>query len=313
MKPALFYAHPLVRALAWLIGSPGLLTPAAGSHAGVVDDAWCARQLVASHSWLAAQDADPRPLENFIALRNVRRLGFLAEALLAFWLRSCGRFELLAENLVVREGGRTLGDFDLLLRDRDDGLAVHWELSVKFYLRLPAADGLTAYVGPAGRDTLAAKAHRVLTRQLGLAHTAAGRAALAKLGIEGVAARAFVKGWLFYPPGMPAGAMPAGAIPGLNPAHRRGWWRRHVADAADKWPMPGRAYRILERLQWLAWPAIGGPTLDWRELQLRLHTHFATAAGALMVVEFDHHAPQAIETSRGFIMPPNWVSASATS
>ena len=299
------YLHPLVRALAWLIGSPGLLTPAAGSNAGVVDDAWCARQLAASHTWLAAQDADPRPLEEFIALRQLRRLGFLAEALLAFWLRNCGRFELLAENLVVREGGRTLGDFDLLLRDRDDGDTLHWELAVKFYLRLPTADGLAAYVGPAGRDTLAAKADRVLTRQLGLGHTPAGKAALTKLGIERIVARAFVKGWLFYPV-----IAHASATPGLNPAHGRGWWRRHAAQAEDNWPMPGRAYRILDRLQWLAWPGIAGQTLDWRELELRLRTHFATGAGALMVLEFDHHAPQTIETSRGFVMPPDWVGAS---
>lgn len=306
MKPAPRHTHPLVRALAWLIGSPGLLSAAANGDVGVVDDAWCARQLAASHAWLAAQDADPRVLEEFIALRKVRRLGFLAEALLAFWLRNCGRFELLAENLVVREGGRTLGDFDLLLRERDGGDAVHWELSVKFYLRLPGADGLAAYVGPAGRDTLATKADRVLTRQLGLGHTAAGRAALASLGIERIVARAFVKGWLFYPLGTPAGA-----TPGLNPAHGRGWWRRHVADTADNWSMPGRAYRIVDRLEWLAWPGIAGSTLDWRELQLRLRTHFATAAGALMVVEFESHAAQAIETSRGFVMPPDWVGASA--
>jgi len=302
LTPLHVYAHPLVRSLAWLIGSPGLLTATPTADATVVDDAWCARQLAASHVWLAAQDANPRPLEEFVAQRNIRRLGFLAEALLAFWISNCGRFELLAENLVVREGGRTLGDFDLLLRDGDAGEPVHWELSVKFYLRLPAADGLAAYVGPAGHDTLAAKAHRVLTRQLGLAQTAAGKAALARLGIERVAARAFVKGWLFYPPGMPAGA-----TAGLNPAHGRGWWRRHVTDISDNWPVPGRGYRIADRLAWLAWPGMVAPTLDWRELQSGLRTHFATGAGALMVVEFDSQAPHAIETGRGLVMPPEWA------
>lgn len=306
MTSAHRYAHPLVRALAWLIGSPGLLTPAAGKDAGVVEDAWCVRHLAASHGWLAAQDANPQLLEEFIALRNIRRLGFLAEALLAFWLRNCGNFELLAENLVVREGGRTLGDFDLLLRDADNGDTVHWELSVKFYLRLPAADGLAAYVGPAGHDTLAAKADRVLTRQLGLGHTPAGKAVLANLGIERIVARAFVKGWLFYP----VGTQPS-ATPGLNPAHGRGWWRRHGVDTEDHWPVPGRAYRILDRLEWLAWPGIASRTLDGRELRLHLCTHFTAGAGAVMVVEFDDHSPQAGETSRGFVMPPEWVGASA--
>ena len=187
-------------------------------------DQWCAQQLDASRAWLSALDTDPRPLEQFVALRNTRRLGFLAEALLAFWLSESPRFELLAENLAVRDHGRTLGDFDLVFHDLEGGGATHWELSVKFYLRLPAMVGLSAYVGAAGDDTLAAKADRVLNRQLGLAHTDAGKAALADLGIERVAARAFVKGWLFYP----VGVQPE-SLPGLNPAHGRGWWRRHSA------------------------------------------------------------------------------------
>lgn len=300
------YAHPLVRSLAWLIGSPGLLTCGDGSPEDVVDDAWCAHQLDHSRAWLAALDADPVPLETFIALRKIRRVGFLAEALLAFWLSNCGRFELLAENLVVRAGGRTLGDFDLLFRGRDGDAATHWELSVKFYLRLPASDGLAGYVGPAGRDTLAAKAERVLTRQLGLSQTAAGKAALANLGIERVAARAFVKGWLFYP----AGAQPV-PTPGVNPAHGRGWWRRHMADDDGVWPAPHRGYRILDRLEWLACPSSAGQTLDCHQLKLSLSTHFAAGAGALMVVEFDNCTAQAHETSRGFVMPPDWVGASA--
>ncbi len=306
MTPAKPYAHPLVRSLAWLIGSPGLLTCGDARHAEVVDDAWCARQLDDSRDWLAALDADPQALEDFIALRNIRRIGFLAEALLAFWLSNCGRFELLAENLVVRAGGRTLGDFDLLLRGRDGGLPTHWELSVKFYLRLPASDGMASYVGPAGRDTLAAKAERVLTRQLGLSQTTAGKAALAALGIERIAARAFVKGWLFYP----AGAQPV-PTPGVNPAHGRGWWRCHMADDDGVWPAPNRGYRILDRLEWLAWPSIAGQTLDRHELKPSLGTHFAAGAGALMVVEFDNCSAQAHETSRGFVMPPGWVGAVA--
>lgn len=306
MTAAQSYAHPLVRSLAWLIGSPGLLTCTGGSHANVVDDAWCARQLGDSRAWLEGLDADPQSLETFIALRNIRRVGFLAQALLAFWLSHCGRFELLAENLVVRADGRTLGDFDLLLRECDGGVPTHWELAVKFYLRLAAPDGMAGYVGPAGQDTLAAKALHVLTRQLGLGQTAAGRAALADLGIEQITARAFVKGWLFYP----AAVQPV-ATPGLNPVHGRGWWRRHTGGDGGVWPVRDRCYRILDRLDWLAWPSIAGQTLDWRELELRLRMHFAADGGALMVVEFDNCTAQAREISRGFVMPPHWVGPSA--
>ena len=302
------YAHPLVRSLAWLIGAPGLL--AADSHFQhdrLVDDAWCAQALREARPWLARLDAEPAVVDTLLARSNVRRLGRLAELLVGFWLDNTDRFELLAVNLAVRDGGRTLGDFDFVLRDHASGAAVHWELAVKFYLQRPGAAGFGGYSGPVGQDILAAKADRVFSRQLLLGQTLAGQAALATLGLRQVEARAFLKGWLFYP----AGCQVLAAA-GVNRSHCRGWWRHHAANDAAHWPQPGYGYRIIDRLEWLAWPCANNGALDAMAIAASLEQHFASGGKALMVVEFDGTSSLAREIGRGFVVPPEWPEQAAT-
>ncbi len=302
MTGASDYAHPLVRSLAWLIGAPGLLAHGPGSqHGALADDTWCAAALKQAHPWLAQLDADPAVLDRLLVQHNVRRLGRLAELLLAFWLGNTDRFDLLAVNLAVRDGGRTLGDFDFVFRDHATGTAVHWELAVKFYLQRPGACGFTGYTGPAGQDILAAKADRVFSRQLKLNQTPAGIAALAALGLDQVEPRAFLKGWLFYPvvgEGRPA--------PGINPAHCRGWWRHHRSGSDHDWPRPGHSYRVIDRLEWLAWPCAAAGAFDATALSVCLDRHFASGGTALMVVEFDSTSRDAREIGRGFVVPAGW-------
>lgn len=291
-----------MRSLAWLIGAPGLLAADHRlRHDALADDAWCAAALRQARPWLAQLDADPVVLDTPLAQRDVRRLGRLAELLVAFWLGNTDRFELLAVNLAVREGGRTLGDFDFVFRDHATGAAVHWELAVKFYLQRPGANGFTGYIGPAGQDILAAKADRVFSRQLMLGQTPAGMAALAALGLGQVEARAFLKGWLFYPV-----TGEGCAVPGVNPAHCRGWWRHHRSDTGDGWLRAGCGYRVIDRLEWLAWPCASAGAVDATMLKACLDQHFASGGKALMVVEFDGTSCHAREIGRGFVVPPGW-------
>lgn len=297
------FRHPLVRALAWLIGSPTLLRGPA-----VVDDAWCQDALAQSQTWLSALDRDPAALEGYIAERRITRIGRLAEALLGYWLRHDGRFALLAENLAVRDGGRTLGDFDFVLRDRQSGQVFHWELTVKFYLHRPEIAGFSGYVGPGEKDLLAAKAGHIAERQLQLAYTPAGRAALAHLGVSKIEARAFCKGWLFYP-----GAALVPDMPDLNPGHARGsWWRHGTGEI-----VPGGRHVVLDRLQWLTFPACveADQALDAEQLTRLLDARVAGAGEALQLarVESEHGTRPAVlrETSRAFVVPPHWGKAPA--
>lgn len=293
------FRHPLVRALAWLIGSPGLIDSApAHPGAAIVDDLWCEAALADTHAWLMREDARPAAIEAAIAARRIVRVGRLAEALIGYWLTYSGRFTLLAENLAVRDGGRTLGDFDFILRDHANGRVEHWELTVKFYLREAGASGFAGYLGPNRQDALADKTARIFTRQLGLGATPQGRAALSDLGVADCQPRAFFKGWLFYP-----GAADAGAVPGVNPHHCRGWWRRYDPQRPSG-TEPCR-YVILEPLAWLGGPHAQLPpdTLSAAQYEARLTDHFTNAGTALQVVEF---CAAGSERGRGFIVPQSW-------
>ncbi len=74
---------------------------------------------------------------------------------------------LIAANLPVRDGGHTLGELDLLLRD-DDGIH-HLELAIKLYLGPSPAPATGS--GPAARDRLSRKLEHLCRHQLPLAAT----------------------------------------------------------------------------------------------------------------------------------------------
>lgn len=296
--------NPQVRALAWLIGSPGLLE-AQGEQ--VVTDGWCDAALAEAGPWLLALDRQPQPLLDFLVQRPSRRVGRLAESLLSFWLRQRAGVELLAENLAVRGEQRTLGEFDFIFREAGQAQATHWETAVKFYLFRPEIGGLAGYAGPAGEDVLAAKAARIFTRQLALGASPEGRAALTALGVTTLRTQAWVKGWLFYPLGQ--AASPAA---GTNPAHMHGWWLRH-APGWERELRVERRYAILKRLDWLVWPWVAGEedALSAADLAASVDLRMAAAGESLLVVEMQAGEGRWRESDRGFIVPATWGTALA--
>jgi len=278
-----------VRALAWLLEAPDLLDPAAprwrGMLARLPDDPGLA-------GWLTALDRAPQPLRDWLDPDPRLRLGRYAEQLLGFYFQQHGR--LAARNLQVRDGNLTIGEFDFLLRD--GAALLHWELATKFYLlETGNPHGADYFVGPGLADMLGRKMDRMLERQLALGSHPAARACLPQ---PLAAARALVKGWLFYPPGV---AVPAAA--GLHPEHCRGFWR----PLAQLDELPGEGYALLPRLDWLA-PArlAAAEALDRAALRAALHAHFAASDRPLLVAVLDVSDGEALETARGFIVPDDW-------
>lgn len=299
MSADLKLRHPLVRSLAWLIGSPGLLAaPADAAEDALVPDEWCSRALAGSKGLLLALDREPAELEAAVAAGTSRRLGRIAECLVAFWLAKSGRFELLAQNLAVRDAGRTLGEFDLLFFDHEEHRVIHWEMAVKFYLRRRCG---TEFLGPEGRDTLARKARRVFDHQLRLGASPAGLAALASLCSGQVVSRAFVKGWLFHPDdGQPE-------VPQVSPFHQRGWWRT-LEEFATTPENLGRRFSLLERADWMNGPleAAGRETASAAVIAQRIKARFAADSRAVMLAGFDAPGGRETESGRGFVVPEQW-------
>ncbi|MGQ7249610.1 DUF1853 family protein [Halomonas sp. V046] len=173
--------HPLVRDLAWLVDAPDLVaTRWAGrpsrADLGLGDGERLRR-------WLEAIAAAPGRLETLIGDTAFTRLGQYHERLWQYLLDSAPGTALLANNVRIQQERRTLGELDILYRQRDSGDIVHLEVAIKFYLGLEtgpgAADDATRWIGPGGLDSLALKAGHVSHHQLPLMHTAAAQQALA--------------------------------------------------------------------------------------------------------------------------------------
>lgn len=291
--------HPLVRDLAWLIAGPPLMAP--GTPGLALPPADRLRKMAEeARPWLGDLDRRPDELERWMARHQSPRLGHHAEALMEFWLRRAPGTRFLAGAQTVKDGGRTLGDLDLLFEDDVRGARVHWELAVKFYLRAKPSADWAQWIGPDPRDRLDLKLRRVIDHQLPL-----GRHPLATHGASGpVQSEAFLRGWLFTPPGA-GGPAPEGGAAG----HGHGWWLRH---GERDLPAASRASRfaVLPRLAWMPPARLKPgktPPVSANELAQHLDRHFRDAIDAVLVVEVqrDREGWWA-EVARGFVVAPAW-------
>lgn len=246
--------QPAVRDLAWtLIASPLLLDAQWQQCHPLAGSTW-AQEPTKMAVWLRELDVDARSLEAWLARSSTRRLGLYYEKLWQFALNAATGVHLLAANVAIRQGAKTLGEMDLLSRDAHGDH--HTELACKFFLGPAHASGEDPlnWLGPGGQDRLGLKLAHLRERQLTLSNCAEAQSVLASLGIHTLQAELWLGGYLFYP--WPDGcAMPHGA----HPQHLRGHWlfrRQWQAFAAQH--TTGR-WQILPRSRWLA-PARGDQT-----------------------------------------------------
>ena len=285
-----------VRALAWLLDSPDLLDGAAPHWHGRIASIGPITPEV--ERWLSDLDHDPAPLDAALGARVYTRLGLYAEKLMAFYYQQQGR--LVAHGLQIRASrNETVGEFDFLL-DAGPDFVEHIEFATKFYLLQgegPQSDGpnFDTLVGPNLADSLGAKMRKIFERQLELGTHPAAQALLPR---PVAAARALVKGWLFYP----AGSWPA--MSGITAGHCRGFWcALGELDTHD-----GDAFLVLPKLQWLApfRAASAVRLLNRAQLHAELEAQFETSPSPVLVAVVREAPGMVEEVERGFIVPNDW-------
>jgi hypothetical protein len=295
-----------VRALAWLLDAPDLLD--------LHDPHWEGRIATLgpvtpdTERWLAALDADPAPLDAALGTRMMTRLGLYAEKLMAFYFANQGR--LVAHGLQVRASRNdTVGEFDFLLDDGQGGVE-HIEFATKFYLLQDDVHGASpelaasfdSFVGPNLADSLGRKMRKVFERQLSLGSHPAAQAILPR---PVSAARALVKGWLFYP----AGRYRELALSGISAQHCRGFW----CSLSELASVPGERFLVLPRLQWLPPFRAASATwmLDRAQLVAELEDHFMQSGTPQLVSVVREEPGRIVEFERGFIVPDDWRERAA--
>ena len=293
---------PHVRSLAWMLTAPSLL-----AKNSIVWHHQIANLVLPEKSklraWLLALDRQPTELHEALALHKYRRLGHYAENLLAFYLKHAGLLYL--HGLQVHEDNfSTIGEFDFLLHE-PDGL-LHWEIATKFYLFEPGDEltheaDLADFLGPNLADTLAAKMNKIFHQQLVLSHHIAAQKLLPK---RVTAAKALIKGWLFYREQHQA-QLP---IEGIAEDHCHGYW--WTLEDIDRLTIP--YFLILERLQWLA-PIQTRLDIVMEQGQLHdaIFRHFQRDNTPILLALMHKNGDVMQEYCRGMVVPKDWIARAA--
>lgn len=220
-------------------------------------------------------------LELSLQALKSRRLGIYFEQLWAFAFSHHPDYLLLARNLPIRSGEKTLGELDFVVRHIPDDTVEHWEVAVKFYLQVE-----NFWVGPGLHDRLDIKLAHMRGHQLPLVQQPESTAQLHRAGLAPARQWALMPGRLFT------------SVDDGNPTPRY-WWtnalgfQRHFAEQDWQWLQ-------LPKQTWLA-PSTGTDLLaqEAQEHLTQATAHYPRCVAGLR---------GATEVSRGFIVPADWLA-----
>lgn len=230
-------------------------------------------------------------------LPRQRRLGRIAEDLLARYISSCEELELVHRGLAIRESGRTLGEIDFIVQT-PSGLE-HWELAIKFYLL-----DLTSreFIGPNGKDRLHLKVEKMLNHQLPLGRHPRVTELCDLQGKEPLTSHSLVKGRLFYPRSDESGRSDFDHQ--IFPQKDDGIWvcESKLTELEKEWSREGKKFSTIGREAWLS-----------RDLNV---DHLSNQDREPLVPNkayqgILHSQDQGSEEKRLFIVPTGWPNLQA--
>ena len=231
-----------------------------------------------------------------------QKLGLYFEKTLHDWIEQEPKLALLARNLVVRSNARTLGEFDLIVRN--ENLIEHWEIAVKFFLGIGNRKKIGHWIGPNPRDTLERKLDSLENRQIRLGDNPDAKRILEQKDIKIDSRRIIFKGRLFHPYKM--FKMSRFEFPkDINLSHEKGWWLSW--EKLDSHPeLKNSSFKLLEKREWLAQlkNIDTEEMISFDELKDRCASIF-TSHVAIINGEGD-------ELSRGFVVSKDWEAQASS-
>jgi len=159
--------HQAVRDLAWSLWGRPFFTQA-------IPNDQKSNFFPLDWDWIMVLDQQPDRLHDYLERQNTRLLGTYFEALWTFYFSHHPNFEQGYFNLQVSDNKRTLGEFDILVKDKQ-GRYFHIELTCKFYLQWIDKQRETLWIGPNCGDRLDIKFHKTYSQQLPLLHSPLGQ------------------------------------------------------------------------------------------------------------------------------------------
>jgi hypothetical protein len=283
------FRHAVVRDLAWAGFGPLLIKTDAIGGAG----------LRCSPFWiqhLAELDDAPAPLHEFLDTRAASRLGLYYETLWHYLLENDPEIDLIAHNYPVRDGDRTVGEFDCLYWSGLEGRHIHLELAFKFYLGVPDSG---IWLGPGQRDQLDMKLDRLVCHQSRLAEHPAAREALLALGIDRPESRIDIKGYLFEPG---SGMTPPSGHNAACPL--QAWHPVSEFQSLDPPPAHWLGWQVIPRRRWLSpYHASDAVQRSADEIDSLLAEKLSASGSPVLLAACD---ASGIEQRRCFVTPDEW-------
>ena len=163
----MIYNHKLINDLAWCIESPCLVGNLDYHDSHLLADVWFQEQLSNNHDLLLEQDKSPHLIQAYLSRMPTFKLGLYFENLIAYWFSIHPEFEILHQNLVISSDTRTIGEFDLILREITSHKIIHVEIAVKFFLEISTSKK-THWLGPNLIDSLDSKFDKLVNKQIKL-------------------------------------------------------------------------------------------------------------------------------------------------
>ena len=247
---------------------------------------------------LSQLDRQPEMVNaHFDNLRHMP-MGKYFEQLVFFMLKNDNRYELMLANHQVREGNRTIGELDLIVKDTQTQQREHWEIALKFYLQCDSSPRHQKLIGPNAVDDLARKMEKLTKRQMPLSRHSSIQYLV---GAEKTESRLFLKGQLFYHLGK-AFILPTNA----NPNHEKNWWC-HVSEM-DEMLSSDLKWCILDKPDWIGRHQrnVDFKQLSSNGMKEHLAKHFESDNKSVLIVGMIQTENGWIENTRGFVVNNNW-------
>ena len=280
-----------VRELAWVIASPPLL-----QHEAFLPYSWFQNSYLHDLEFLLRLDKKPFPLHNFLAQKKNKRLGKYFESLLEFWFIESEQFDLIASNLQVLDGKRTVGEIDFILKDLKTDTVYHLEVAVKFYLQHESGEHFMQWIGPNTRDRLAFKYEKLLNKQLLILDDPSSEKLLEQFILKDVQRKCFFKGFFFY------SNHSVSFLPNLfHPDHLRAKHLSFSGFVTVEFP-----YRFLnvEKHDWFSVPEVKSESLMVKkDAEQFVWQRMAVLPNPFMLIAFDEKNR---EVERFMIVPDSW-------
>lgn len=222
-----------------------------------------------------AQDAPPR------------QVGRWLERVHLWALQHQPGVEVLAANHPLRGAGRTLGELDVLYRER--GRVVHREVAVKFYLAAAPGSSPCSWIGPGKRDRLDRKLGRIVDHQARTPALARAHDAWPDTLPSPDVTEVLLLGMLFSP--CDAVRLPEGASP--QAPHGRWYFASELAERFGDTP-----WCVLPKPWWLS------PAHAHAQPTLAAHAIAATLERPAFIGRVHEHGVE-----RAFVVPDGWWSS----